>query len=226
MMGDSSSVRPPDNPPTEAKGESRFWVPGVADEKLLRPDFATSWSKNKLWHKKLWEQILLKGSVLVPGCTMTMITDIGEKKMLQLAGRTMFKHLKERHTKERKSARELARDKKEKTVQGRKAKVSYRMVHILPKYLHTMVLQKAKARSEIRNQFPSLANKEYTFIFHKDWQSSDYTSDDSDLDDTAEGANGSASGLAIVKSEESKFPILKTCEPDYRSALVHIIHEL
>ena len=89
-----------------------------------------------------------------------------------------------------------------------------------------MVLQKVKAHSEIHNQFPLLVDKEYTFIFHKDWQSSDYTSDDSDLDDTAEGANGSAGGLVIVKSEESKFPILKTCEPDYRSALVRIIREL
>jgi hypothetical protein len=121
MMGDPIYL--PDNPPKAEKGESRYWVSGVADEKLLRPDFATSWSQNKFWHKTLWEQIQARGTELVPACTPDMIADIGEKKMLQLAGRATFKHLKERYTKERKSPSELARDKKEKIVQARKAKV-------------------------------------------------------------------------------------------------------
>lgn len=217
MMGDTSSVRLPDNPPKDAKGESRYWVAGVADEKLLRPDFAASWSQNKVWHKKLWEQIQTRGTVLVPACTSATITGMGEKAMLQLAGRTTFKHLKERYTKERKSPQELARDKKEKTVQGRKAKVDCLSLPKLGRYLLSVILQKAKARSEVRNEFPSLGNKEYGFIFHKDWQSSDYTSDDSDLDIRAENSAG------VVKSEDDRLLILKTCEPEYRSQLLRSV---
>ena len=123
MMGSNSSVQLPDNPLKDARGESRFWVSGIADEKLLRLDFAASWTQNKLWHKQLWNQIEKVGPTLIPACTLTVIAHIGEKAMLRLAGRTTFKHLKEQHTKEQKSANELAQDKKEKTIQGRKGKV-------------------------------------------------------------------------------------------------------
>jgi|SRR5882762_6195600 len=126
MMGNDSSKHLPDNPPDDVKGEARFWVPGpVDDEKLLRPDFGAPWGKNSYWHKALWKEIQKRGSALVPACTPSMITQTGEAGMLKLAGRTTFKHLKERYTNERKSIGELARDKKEKVVQARKAKVSF-----------------------------------------------------------------------------------------------------
>jgi hypothetical protein len=125
MMGNQSGTQLPDNPLDDVKGEARFWVTGpIAGEKLLRPDFGAAWGKNSHWHKSLWKEIEKRGSTLVPACTQVTIRNIGEVVMLKLAGRTTFKHLKERYINERKSTRELAHDKKEKTIQARKTKVS------------------------------------------------------------------------------------------------------
>ena len=123
MMGIESADRLPDNPNPEVKGKDRFWVAGIADERLLRPDFSAPWSKNILWHKDLWKEIQKRGSKLVPACTKAMIVGLGEAGMLRLAGRTTFKHLKERYIKEHKSQTDLDREKNEKAVSARKAKV-------------------------------------------------------------------------------------------------------
>jgi len=59
----------------------------------------------------------------------------------------------------------------------------------------------------------------YNFIFHKDWQSSDYISSD---DSSGPESEDQHSAKKLIKSNNDKIPILKTCQPDYRSQRVRI----
>jgi len=71
---------------------------------------------------------------------------------------------------------------------------------------------------QLRHQFPSLGHKQFYFIFHRDWQSSDYTSSN---DSPGESDNGGSLRKPVTLLDD-KIMILKTCEPDYRSELVHV----
>ena len=105
-MGTKSSDNLPECLSSDNKGEARYWET-IDDERLLRPDFLSSWSKNAYWHKVLWKEIVKRGPRLVPACTALVIETMGETAMLKLIGRTTWKHMKERYTLEHKSEGEL-----------------------------------------------------------------------------------------------------------------------
>ena len=127
MMGTESSDNLPECLSSDNKGEARYWET-IDDERLLRPDFLSSWSKNAYWHKALWKEIVKRGPRLVPACTALVIETMGETAMLKLIGRTTWKHMKERYTLERKSEGELELIKGQKQAAARKSKVSIRCI--------------------------------------------------------------------------------------------------
>lgn len=126
MMGIESSDNLPECLSNDKKGESRYWdsETGIAGERILRPDFMSAWSKNTFWHKELWTEIVKRGPHLVPTCTASIIDGMGETAMLKLAGRTTWKHMKERYILEHKSELELELIKAQKQAAARKSKVS------------------------------------------------------------------------------------------------------
>jgi hypothetical protein len=127
MMGIDSSDKLPNCLSNDKKGEARYWQT-VDNERLLRPDFLSAWSKNTYWHKALWTEIVKRGPRVVPACTASMINGMGEVAMLKLAGRITWKHMKERYTLERKSEGELELIKAQKQAAARKSKVGVKYV--------------------------------------------------------------------------------------------------
>jgi hypothetical protein len=127
MMGIEHSDKLPDCLSGNNKGEARYWET-IDDERLLRPDFLSSWTKNTSWHKALWKEIVKRGPRLVPACTASIIDGMGESAMLKLVGRTTWKHMKERYTLERKSKGELELIKGQKLAVARKSKVNGRCI--------------------------------------------------------------------------------------------------
>ena len=122
MMGIDGSDKLPDCLSNDKKGEARYWQT-VNNERLLRPDFLSTWSKNTFWHKALWMEIVKRGPRVVPACTASIINGMGEVAMLKLAGRITWKHMKERYTLERKSEGEIELIKGQKQAAAHKSKV-------------------------------------------------------------------------------------------------------
>ncbi|KAJ7857594.1 hypothetical protein B0H13DRAFT_2356871 [Mycena leptocephala] len=170
-------------------GASVFWVPtGIPDEEALRPNFNVSWTKNKPWHSQFLAKVRSDGNSLYPSCSTDVIAGLQDKDILTRGSRTTFKHLKEKYQVQGKSDRERDLDKQFKRRDGRK-KI------------------KATTRSAVREQYPSLEDSRYDFIFHTAFQSTDCSTD---LTSKSEGDND------LDDDDTPKIKTLKSWPPEYR----------
>ncbi|KAJ7728160.1 hypothetical protein DFH07DRAFT_954537 [Mycena maculata] len=161
-----TSVLP--DPVFKSNGDPDFWVStDIPDERVLRPQFTLSWTKNKPWHSDFVKKVRKDGHALYPSCSAEVIAGLEEKDILFRGNRTTFKHLKEKYQNQGRSDAEKVREKKFKRRDGRRTK-------------------KSKDRTAVRHHYPGLAGPEYDFVFHPAWQSTDCSTDqtsDSEPDD-------------------------------------------
>ncbi|KAJ7702082.1 hypothetical protein B0H14DRAFT_2648158 [Mycena olivaceomarginata] len=132
-------------------------------------------------HPDLVRKVRADGNTLYPSCSKEVIAGLTDQDILQRANRTTFKHSKEKFQAQGRSDREKKIDLLKRR-EGRKT-------------------TKAVGRSAVRDQYPTLKDKKYDFIFHPVFQSTDCSTNvTSNSDGTDSLDNDSGPKIRTLKS--------------------------